>query len=172
LVDWPCQHTISNNTWSTTNPIIDRIGNSRGCIGSMLYIAVILMNVHPFADRPDDMWETKWSGIPVYVASTIYCIEGINLALPTVCSIEGASRQQSEGGGAKAKEGDEQQPSTPMKQSLSVIIVVGAVFSYGIITLIVSWIGLAIGIYAITRRGISINTATIPKYTITRGMAR
>lgn len=114
----------------------------------MLYTAVILTNGHPFADRPDDMWETKWSGIPVYVASTIYCIEGINLALPTVCSIEGASRQQSEGGGAKAKEGDEQQPSTPMKQrkDLSVIIVVGAVFSYGIITLIVSWIGLAGGL--------------------------
>ena len=83
------------------------------------------------------------------VASTIYCIEGINLALPTVCRIEGASRQQSEGGGAKAKEGDEQQqPTTPMKQSKesSVIIVVGAVFSYGIITLIVSWIGLVGGL--------------------------
>ena len=35
-----------------------------GCIGSMLYTAVILTNGHPFADRPDDMWETKWSGIP------------------------------------------------------------------------------------------------------------
>jgi hypothetical protein len=33
-----------------------------GCIGSMLYTAVILTNGHPFADRPDDMWETKWSG--------------------------------------------------------------------------------------------------------------
>ena len=63
-----------------------------GCIGSMLYSAVVLTDGHPFTDQPDDMWVTKWSGIPVYVATTIYCIEGINLALPTVCSIEGAQR--------------------------------------------------------------------------------
>ena len=74
------------------------------------------------------------------------------MALPTVCSIEGASRQRSEGD--KGQEGDvynnkqqQQQPSTlKQRKDLSVFIVVGAVFSYGIITLIVSWIGLAGGL--------------------------
>ena len=112
----------------------------------MLYSAVVLTDGHPFTDQPDDMWVTKWSGIPVYVATTIYCIEGINLALPTVCSIEGAQRwggglmqplSQSESGANKKE--DE-------RRDLSVFIVVGAVFLYGIITLIVSWIGLAGGL--------------------------
>jgi hypothetical protein len=116
-----------------------------GCIGSMLYSAVVLTEGHPFTDQPDDMWQTKWTGIPVYVATTIYCIEGINLALPTVCSIEGAQRwgggpqplSQSESGANKKEDAG---------RDSSVFIVVGAVSVYGIITLIVSWIGLAGGL--------------------------
>ncbi|KAL7443643.1 hypothetical protein ACHAXH_009502 [Discostella pseudostelligera] len=117
-----------------------------GCIGSMLYAAVVLTDGHPFLDRPDDMWTTKWSGVPTYVATTIYCIEGINLALPTVNSIEGTQRwgggwmhahNQTEGGGSK-KDNE--------RQHLAVLIVVGGVFMYGLVTLLVSWIGLAGGL--------------------------
>ncbi|KAL3778863.1 hypothetical protein ACHAW5_009342 [Stephanodiscus triporus] len=117
-----------------------------GCIGSMLYSAVVLTDGHPFTDQPDDMWTTKWSGIPVYVATTIYCIEGINLALPTVCSIEDAQRSR-EGlmqPLSQSKSGANEEEDK--KRDVSVFIVVGAVFLYGIITLIVSWIGLAGGL--------------------------
>jgi len=118
-----------------------------GCIGSMLYSSVVLTDGHPFLDHPDDMWKTKWNGIPTYVATTIYCIEGINLALPTVSSIEGVQRwggvgsiirQSGQSGSGVAKENE--------RQDLSVFIVVGAVFLYGMVTLIVSWIGLAGGL--------------------------
>jgi len=121
-----------------------------GCIGSMLYTALVLTEGHPFMDHPDDMWTSKWSGIPTYVATTIYCIEGINLALPTVSSIEGTQRwgggglmrsqtQKNSGSGGATKKDNE-------GQDLSVFIVVGAVFLYGMVTLVVSWIGLAGGL--------------------------
>ncbi len=117
-----------------------------GCIGSMLYAAVVLTDGHPFLDRPDDMWTTKWSGVPTYVATTIYCIEGINLALPTVNSIEGTQRW---GGGfmhAMNQSGDGVSKKEDKRQHLAVLIVVGGVFMYGIVTLLVSWIGLAGGL--------------------------
>ena len=91
-----------------------------GCVGSMFYTAVVLTDGHPFADQPDDMWTTKWSGVPTYVATTIYCIEGINLALPTVSSLEGARRWNT---GLGSSDGD--------RSDLSVYVVVGAVVLYG-----------------------------------------
>ena len=91
-----------------------------GCVGSMFYTAVVLTEGHPFVDHPDDMWTTKWSGVPTYVATTIYCIEGINLALPTVSSIEGARRWNT---GIGSSDGD--------RSDLSVFVVVGAVVLYG-----------------------------------------
>mmetsp|Transcript_13285 Transcript_13285/g.30528 ORF Transcript_13285/g.30528 Transcript_13285/m.30528 type:complete len:927 (-) Transcript_13285:103-2883(-) len=106
-----------------------------GCVGSMLYTAVVLTEGHPFVDHPDDMWATKWSGVPTYVATTIYCIEGINLALPTVSSLEGARRWNT---GLGSTDGD--------RSDLSVYVVVGAVVLYGVITLIISWLGLAGGL--------------------------
>jgi len=125
-----------------------------GCIGSMLYTALVLTDGHPFLDHPDDMWKTKWSGIPTYVATTIYCIEGINLALPTVSSIEGVQRW---GGVGLMRQSTSQLPGgnggtgsnvkkDHERQDLSVFIVVGAVFLYGMVTLVVSWIGLAGGL--------------------------
>ncbi|KAL7548789.1 hypothetical protein ACHAWF_012823, partial [Thalassiosira exigua] len=117
-----------------------------GCIGPMMYSALVLTDGHPFRDHPDDMWTTKWSGIPTYVATTIYCIEGINLALPTVVGIEGAQRA---GGVAPVHEpsivsGASRRHS--LRQDISVFVVVGAVFLYGMITLFISWIGLAGGL--------------------------
>ena len=122
-----------------------------GCIGSMLYTALVLTDGHPFQDHPDDMWKSKWSGVPTYVATTIYCIEGINLALPTVGSIEGAPRWS--GGGltkqpssGELRGGNGSSTKENEKRDLSVFIVVGAVFLYGMVTLVVSWIGLAGGL--------------------------
>eukprot|EP00956_Cyclotella_meneghiniana_P011706 scaffold16491_cov47-Cyclotella_meneghiniana.AAC.1 len=63
-----------------------------GCVGSMMYSAFVLTDFQPFVDRPDDLLAFKWSGIPTYVATTIYAIEGINLALPTVNTLEGNDR--------------------------------------------------------------------------------
>lgn len=119
-----------------------------GCIGSMIYTAVILTDGHPFGDRPDDMWGANWSGIPTYVATTIYCIEGINLALPTVGTIEGTQRW---GGVALWQKelnqsGNVNNVNARKKEDLSVFIVVGAVFLYGMVTLVVSWLGLAGGL--------------------------
>jgi len=113
-----------------------------GCVGSMMYTAFILTEGHPFSDRPDNMWKAKWSGIPTYVATTIYCIEGINLALPTVSSIEGNQRWGG-GGISRSQNGSGVSKET---QDSSVFIVVGAVFLYGIVTLVISWAGLAGGL--------------------------
>ncbi|KAL7538518.1 hypothetical protein ACHAXR_010949 [Thalassiosira sp. AJA248-18] len=140
---------IPNLTDLATISTFGLITYAFGCIGSMLYTALVLTDGHPFLDHPDDMWKTKWSGIPTYVATTIYCIEGINLALPTVSSIEGAQRW---GGGGLMRKGckDGSGSSSSKKESesrdLSVFIVVGAVFLYGMVTLVVSWIGLAGGL--------------------------
>jgi len=122
-----------------------------GCIGSMLYTSIVLTDGHPFLDKPEDMWQTKWSGIPTYVATTIYAIEGINLALPTVSSLEGNDRIRWGGGfmrrnnpivgGVGGGGGDKQNQSKK-----AVFIVVGAVFLYGLVTLVVSWVGLAGGL--------------------------
>ena len=112
-----------------------------GCVGSMLYTALVLTDGHPFQDHPTDMWTSKWSGIPTYVATTIYCIEGINLALPTVSSIEGTQRWT----GFKRSQ-NQNNGSFSNERDLSVFIVVGAVFLYGVVTLVVSWIGLAGGL--------------------------
>lgn len=126
-----------------------------GCIGTMMYVSFVETSGHPFADHPEDIWNAKWSGIPTYVATTVYAIEGINLALPTVISVEGIQRAWllrkitsnpelgeetrsggSEGGSSKGR----------IRPDLSVYIVCGAVFFYGFITLIVSWVGLAGGL--------------------------
>jgi len=126
-----------------------------GCIGTMMYVSFVETSGHPFADHPEDIWNAKWSGIPTYVATTVYAIEGINLALPTVISVEGIQRVWllrkitsnpelgeetrsggSEGGSSKGR----------IRPDLSVYIVCGAVFFYGFITLIVSWVGLAGGL--------------------------
>lgn len=114
-----------------------------GCVGSMLYTALVLTDGHPFGDQPDNMWKSKWSGVPTYVATTIYCIEGINLALPTVSSIEGTQRW---GGGLTQSNKNDGGTSKEQPQDSSVYIVVGAVFLYGMVTLVVSWIGLAGGL--------------------------
>lgn len=97
------------------------------------------------------MIKTKWSGIPTYVATTIYCIEGINLALPTVSSIEGTQRWGGLGSSLRRKGSSQLNEQGVSKkdierQDLSVFIVVGAVFLYGMVTLVVSWIGLAGGL--------------------------
>ncbi|KAL3765584.1 hypothetical protein ACHAWO_003876 [Cyclotella atomus] len=107
-----------------------------GCIGSMMYSAFVLTDFEPFADRPDDILQFKWSGIPTYVATTIYAIEGINLALPTVNTLEGSDRAGNKRKGGK--EGD--------KTNSSIKMVVTAVFCYGCVTLFVSWMGLAGGL--------------------------
>jgi hypothetical protein len=109
-----------------------------GCVGSMMYSAFVLTEGQPFLDRPDDILQFKWSGIPTYVATTIYAIEGINLALPTVNTLEGSDRA---GNLLKKKDGKESD-----KASNSIKIVVTAVFCYGCVTLFVSWMGLAGGL--------------------------
>lgn len=109
-----------------------------GCIGSMMYSAFVLTDFQPFADRPDDILQFKWSGIPTYVATTIYAIEGINLALPTVNTLEGSDRA---GNSHKKKGGKE-----GGKTNNAIKMVVMAVFCYGCVTLFVSWMGLAGGL--------------------------
>ena len=109
-----------------------------GCVGSMMYSAVVLSDFQPFMDRPDDLLQFKWSGIPTYVATTIYAIEGINLALPTVNTLEGSDRAGNFLKKKGEKEGD--------KTNSSIKMVVTAVFCYGCVTLFVSWMGLAGGL--------------------------
>ena len=116
-----------------------------GCIGSMMYTAIVLTGGHPFLDEPEDMWQTKWSGIPTYVATTIYAIEGINLALPTVSSLEGSERVRW-GGSLIRKSSSGPEGKKNDRSDKSVFIVVGAVFLYGLVTLVVSWVGLAGGL--------------------------
>lgn len=135
-----------------------------GCVGTMMYVSFVTTSGHPFQDHPEDIWTAKWRGIPTYVATTVYAIEGINLALPTVISVEGiqrvwklrknASNPDLKDGGAPLRvplgspvggnEGDGNRGR--MRPDLSVYIVCGAVFFYGFITLIVSWVGLAGGL--------------------------
>lgn len=118
-----------------------------GCIGSMMYTAVVLTDGHPFNDHPDDLFQFKWSGIPTYVATTIYAIEGINLALPTVNSLEGSERARWKPNLIKRISSHEINDSeAPADRYNSVLLVVGAVFLYGLVTLIVSWVGLAGGL--------------------------
>ena len=124
-----------------------------GCVGTMMYVAIVKTSGHPFQDHPEEMWTAKWSGIPTYVATTVYAIEGINLALPTVISVEGIQRMWmlkgrsnpdlSEAASSGGNEGSNKVKNAP---DLSVYIVCGAVFFYGFITLIVSWLGLAGGL--------------------------
>lgn len=124
-----------------------------GCIGTMLYVSVVKTSGQPFKDRPEEMWTMKWSGIPIYVATTVYAIEGINLALPTVISVEGVQRvwerkkrEIKEEGTLKSTSLDPEGGSRTVRPDVSVYIVCGAVFFYGFITLIVSWLGLAGGL--------------------------
>jgi len=126
-----------------------------GCIGTMMYVSFVKTSGHPFQDHPEDIWTAKWSGIPTYVATTVYAIEGINLALPTVISVEGIQRVWGIKKNASTPElkedtrvgGNEGGGSTgKIRPDLSVYIVCGAVFFYGFITLIVSWVGLAGGL--------------------------
>ena len=112
-----------------------------GCVGSMMYSAFVLTDFQPFVDRPDDLLAFKWSGIPTYVATTIYAIEGINLALPTVNTLEGNDRasnllHKNKGSGAMKDD----------KSNKAIKMVVMAVFCYGCVTLFVSWMGLAGGL--------------------------
>jgi len=142
---------IPSLTELATISTVGLVTYAAGCIGSMLYTALVLTDGHPFLDHPDDMWKSKWSGIPTYVATTIYCIEGINLALPTVSSIEGVQRWGGGGLMRQSKTGqsggnDNANNKDNERQDLSVFIVVGAVFLYGMVTLMVSWIGLAGGL--------------------------
>lgn len=124
-----------------------------GCVGTMMYVAIVKTSGHPFQDHPEEMWAAKWSGIPTYVATTVYAIEGINLALPTVISVEGIQRMWMLKGQsnpdlseAVSRGGNEGSNKVKNAPDLSVYIVCGAVFFYGFITLIVSWLGYAGGL--------------------------
>ena len=124
-----------------------------GCIGTMMYVSFVETSGHPFQDRPEDIWTAKWSGIPTYVATTVYAIEGINLALPTVISVEGIQRvwglrkgMSKSQLGKETRSGESEESRGKIRPDLSVYIVCGAVFFYGFITLVVSWVGLAGGL--------------------------
>mmetsp|Transcript_11316 Transcript_11316/g.23142 ORF Transcript_11316/g.23142 Transcript_11316/m.23142 type:complete len:814 (+) Transcript_11316:357-2798(+) len=86
-----------------------------GCVGSMVYSAMTFSEWEGGLDAPEDIWEWKWAGIPTFVASTVYAIEGINLALPTANNIS------------------DNRSTFP--------IVGGAVLLYGLLTLAVAWVG-------------------------------
>ena len=86
-----------------------------GCVGSMVYSAMTFSEWEGGLDAPEDIWEWKWAGIPTFVASTVYAIEGINLALPTANNIS------------------DSRSTFP--------IVGGAVLLYGMLTLAVAWVG-------------------------------
>ena len=86
-----------------------------GCVGSMIYSAMQYSEWEGGYDAPDDIWKWKWAGVPAYVASTVYAIEGIQLALPTANNI-----------------------ADPHK---TVPIVSGAVFFYGLLTIAIAWVG-------------------------------
>lgn len=86
-----------------------------GCVGSMIYSAMQYSEWEGGYDAPDDIWKWKWAGVPAYVASTVYAIEGIQLALPTANNI-----------------------ADPQK---TVPIVSGAVFFYGLLTIAIAWVG-------------------------------
>ena len=86
-----------------------------GCVGTMVYSAMTFSEWDGGLDAPEDLWEWKWEGIPAYVASTVYAIEGIQLALPTANHMEDSKK--------------------------TVPVVSGAVFLYGLLTLSIAWIG-------------------------------
>ena len=86
-----------------------------GCVGSMIYSAMQYSEWEGGYDAPDDIWEWKFAGVPTYVASTVYAIEGIQLALPTANNISDPQR--------------------------TVPIVSGAVFFYGLLTIGIAWVG-------------------------------
>ena len=96
-----------------------------GCVGTMLLSATIVNNgggSHDSGDgQSNEMWEWKWRGIPAFVASTVYAIEGINLALPTANTIVGDYSKK--------------------EHQFSVGLVMAAVFSYGALTLAIAWVG-------------------------------
>ena len=118
-----------------------------GCVGTMLYSAFL---IHPIIynddddynyyesnegsgshddnndNSPSDMWEWKWTGIPAFVASTVYAIEGINLALPTANTLVDKKDEGEE-------EDDDRVPGFR--------IVTYAMILYGVLTLGIAWIG-------------------------------
>lgn len=69
---------------------------------------------------PNDLWEWKWNGIPTFVGSAVYALEGINLSLPTAHSMD-----------------------DPHKAKL---VVCTAVASYGLLTLSFASMGYAGGL--------------------------
>ena len=102
-----------------------------GCVGSMLYTTLVL-NGDGFWDIPEDAMEWKWKGIPNFVASTLYAMEGINLALPIANEL-GIS--QSAHGAAVAA-----------KTSSPVTIVTAVVTCFGFMTLSVAYLGYLSGL--------------------------
>ena len=90
-----------------------------GCVGSVIYtvtMAAIVKRGEPDGPTPpNDMWEWKVDGIPVFIASTLYTIEGINLALPTANNLD--------------------------DKAMSVPVVCAAVVIYGLLTLGIAIIG-------------------------------
>jgi hypothetical protein len=125
-----------------------------GCVGSMVYAAVLLTYTSSEdqqnddgssqgntaqGNSPNDMWEFKWSGIPHFVASTMCAIEGINLALPTANTMCQQQQQQQQ---QQHSATNEKSNSPDNVETIDAIPVVSAVIvSYGILTLLIAWIG-------------------------------
>mmetsp|Transcript_18899 Transcript_18899/g.40869 ORF Transcript_18899/g.40869 Transcript_18899/m.40869 type:complete len:576 (-) Transcript_18899:70-1797(-) len=61
-----------------------------GVIGSSLYSALWTIVAGEASGRtmPTELWEIKWDGIGYFLGTAVYALEGINLALPTVHSMQ------------------------------------------------------------------------------------
>jgi len=94
-----------------------------GVMGGTLYSAVIVGTISP----PTDIWSIKWDGVPSFVGSAVYALEGINLALPTAASMRDNNDGHSGGNGARQ-------------------VVCSAVLCYGIITSVFAAVGYAGGL--------------------------
>uniref|UniRef100_A0A7S4QKV0 Amino acid transporter transmembrane domain-containing protein n=1 Tax=Ditylum brightwellii TaxID=49249 RepID=A0A7S4QKV0_9STRA len=64
-----------------------------GVMGSTIYSSFLtITSASSLSMTPTDLWQWKWNGIPSFLGSAVYAMEGINLTLPTVHSMEDKSK--------------------------------------------------------------------------------
>mmetsp|Transcript_710 Transcript_710/g.2097 ORF Transcript_710/g.2097 Transcript_710/m.2097 type:complete len:382 (-) Transcript_710:557-1702(-) len=98
---------------------------SVGVIGSTIYSAIGTIREGGGGDTfgrgiPEDLWEFKWDGIPAFIGSAVYALEGISLAMPTAHSMKHTHHAD--------------------------CVVTGAVLLYGLVTIFFASIGYAGGL--------------------------
>ena len=81
--------TVFSASWTI---VMSATASSSSVVGNNYTIEQSSFTYAQQRSMPDDLWTFNWNGIPSFVGTAVYALEGINLALPTAHSMQAESQ--------------------------------------------------------------------------------